>query len=168
MAIISCTIPSLSGSWWRDGNGILAFGMICYTTGHQHTKCHANIYMQTKVMMVCTCCLTATGQHHIWCIKDMQGFWVFSGDHFVNSSWRLSQGPGDVSSHLLWCIIHLVTNTQIFMQIFTCISKLQQFWVFSGGHFEAARSRVFISYMILTIKNYQYKKFHAFMTIWTI
>ena len=41
MAIISCTIPSLSGSWWRDGNGILAFGMICYTTGHQHTKCHA-------------------------------------------------------------------------------------------------------------------------------
>ena len=32
----------------------------------------------------------------------------------------------------------------------------------------AARSRVFISYMILTIKNYQYTKFHAFMTIWTI
>ena len=32
----------------------------------------------------------------------------------------------------------------------------------------AARSRVFISYVILTIKNYQYTKFHAFMTIWTI
>ena len=29
----------------------------------------------------------------------------------------------------------------------------------------AARSRVYISYITLTIKNYQYIKFHAFMTI---
>ena len=38
----------------------------------------------------------------------------------------------------------------------------------NGGRYTAARSRIYFSLMILTIKNYQYKKCHAFMTIWTI
>ena len=41
-------------------------------------------------------------------------------------------------------------------------------WKFKMAATTAARSRVFISYITLTIKNYQYTKLHAFMTIWTI
>ena len=48
---------------------------------------------------------------------------------------------GDMSTHLVWFGIQLTINTHIFMQIFTCITKLYKCWVFSGGHFENSKWR---------------------------
>ena len=67
---------------------------------------------------------------------------------------------GDISTHLVWIGIQLTINTHIFMQIFTSF-QWRPFWKFKMAVTTAARSRVFIYYMILIIKNYQYTKFNA-------
>ena len=76
---------------------------------------------------------------------------------------------GDMSTHLVWFGIQLTINTHIFMHRSNMHNKVieilsfqwRPFWKIKMAVTTAARSRVFISYMILIITNYQYTKFHV-------
>ena len=76
--------------------------MNCYIAGHQYTKFHANIQMQTKVIAILS--------------FRCRPFWNFLMEAIAKS--------GDMSKHLVWFGIQLTINTHIFMQIFTYITKL--------------------------------------------
>ena len=67
------------------------------------------------------------------------------------------------SIHKFSCKYHMYNKVIEIMSF-----QWRPFWKFKMAVTAAARSRVYISHMIITIKNYQYTKFQAFMTIWTI
>ena len=64
---------------------------------------------------------------------------------------------------------HCHANIHMYNTVIDILSfQWWTFWKFKMAVTTAARSRLYISYMIVTLKNFQYSTFHVFMTIWTI
>ena len=76
---------------------------------------------------------------------------------------------GNVSTHFImikYTVDHQYTNCHANIRKYNKVIKIlsfqwRPFWKFKMEVTTTARSRVFISYVILTIKNYQYTTFHA-------
>ena len=138
---------------------MLTFCTIVYTGGHQYTKFHADVNMQTKVITILS--------FKWW------PFWKFLMTAITITRWYVLTfcmiclmeaitKAGDMSTHLVWFGIQLTINTHIFMQVITFLSfQWWPYWKFKMAVTAPARSHVFISYMILIITNYQYTKFHV-------
>ena len=122
------------------------FCMICYIAGHQYTQFHANIHMQTKVVSIF---------YFRW-----WPFWFFNGGYYKITWYAHTLGM------IRYTVDHQYTNCYANVHMYNKVMKILSFqwwpfWKFKMAVTTPARSRVFISYMILIITNYQYTKFQA-------
>ena len=116
--------------------------MIWYIVGHLYTQFHANIHMQTKVIAI-----LSFGLRLFWFLMD-----------------AITQS-GNASTHFImikYTVGHKYKNSHANIRNYNKVIKILSFqWLPLWKFKMEVISRVFISYMILTIQNYQYTKFHA-------
>ena len=128
--------------------------MILTIKNYQYTQFHATIHMYNKVIdnfefLVAAILKIQYGGHYCSQITRLHSDIILTIKNDLYTKYQAN--------------IHMPNKVIDFFNF-----QWRPFWKFKMTATTAARSRVFISYIILTIKNYQHTKFHAFMTIWTM
>ena len=107
MLTMSGTIPSLSGSWWRDGSSHLVWLLYNCPSTHKIPCKYLHVDERYDGMHL----LPQWTTLYMWCMKDMQGFRVFSGGHFENSlngGYHKNQSSHFViCPHILYDLLHV-------------------------------------------------------------
>ena len=101
-------------------------------------------------------------------VQKLYQFWIFGGGHFYffNGGYYKIRWYVHTLGMIRYTVDHQYThfyaNIHMYDKVIQFLSfQWRPFWKFKMAVTVPARSRVFISYMILIITNYQYTKFHV-------
>ena len=94
------------------------------------------------------------------CRQKLYQFWIFGGGYY-KIRWYVHT-LGMIRYTVDHQYTHCYANIHMYDKVINILSfQWRPFWKFKMAVTAPARSRVFISYMILIITNYQYTKFHV-------